>query len=292
MPSAPLVSVIIPAFAAGATIARAVRSLLAQSYQQWEAIVVADDQRTYRPLLAEVGLDDARLRYASTGRIAAGPSVARNVGVAEAAGAVVAPLDADDTYAPERLATLVPLALERGAATDNVRVIDEATGHQLSTAFAVGTATDELDAAQFLGMSVPLMFVLAREYLVPWDEDIPFAEDIVFNARVYERLASVPISCRSLRDYYVRAGSAAHAPDSGARAASAYRHIRARLDGDGLGFDSDILRQQLARAIDRKIALNTAFARAHRAGECANFQEFVARQGGADALPTRDGARP
>ena len=66
----PLVSVIIAAFRAEATLARAVRSLLAQRLDDWEALIVADDGADYRPLLAAAGLGDERLRFLASGRIA------------------------------------------------------------------------------------------------------------------------------------------------------------------------------------------------------------------------------
>jgi len=271
-----LVSVIIPAFEAEETIARAIYSLTAQTYPHWRAIVVADDRRDYGAVLAAAGIDDRRLRHATTGRIAAGPSIARNVGLALATGALIAPLDADDTYLPERLATLVPLALAHGAATDNVRVIDAASGRELTTAFDRGAGVLRLDASRFLATSVPLMPVVRAELAGRWDEDIEFAEDVLFNARLYDRVAWMPATQAPLRDYFVRVGSAAHGVESGGRAAAAYRRVLARLDDDGLGFRRASLRRRLFGAVKRKIVLNAAYERAYRAGACANFQAFIA----------------
>src|SRR6185369_12201140 len=100
----PTVSVIIPAFRARDTIARAVDSLRAQSYADWEAVVVSDDGNDYRSALA----DDPRLRFAGVGPVATGPAAARNRGLEVAHGQLIAPLDADDEFDPARLATLVP----------------------------------------------------------------------------------------------------------------------------------------------------------------------------------------
>src|SRR5437764_9122266 len=115
----PLVSVIIPAYRAAGTIGRAVRSLLAQSEEDWEAIIIADDGADYAALLADDGLSDARLRFCSSGREAGGAPAARNIGLAAARGRLVTPLDADDLFAAERLARLAPLALAAGAVIDN-----------------------------------------------------------------------------------------------------------------------------------------------------------------------------
>src|SRR5438093_3533114 len=97
----PTVSVIIPAFRAHDTIARAVDSLRAQSCVDWEAVIVPDDGNDYRSVLAY----DARLRFAAAGPVATGPAAARNRGLEIARGRLIAPLDADDAFDPARLAT-------------------------------------------------------------------------------------------------------------------------------------------------------------------------------------------
>src|SRR6185437_10903875 len=106
----PLVSVIIPAYRAADTIGRAVRSLLAQSEEDWEAVIIADDGADYAALLADDGLSDPRLRFCSSGHEAGGAAAARNIGLAAARGRLVTPLDADYLFAVERLARLAPLA--------------------------------------------------------------------------------------------------------------------------------------------------------------------------------------
>ena len=136
------VSVVIPAFRAEATIARAVSSALSQ--ESAEIVVVSDDGADYAPVLARAGLKDSRVRHATTGRIGAGPAIARNLGQAAASGELVAWLDADDLFHPGRLAALAPLARERGAAADNVRVVDDATGRELQCLFAQGDGILEM----------------------------------------------------------------------------------------------------------------------------------------------------
>ena len=56
-----LVSVVIPAYRAAATIGPAVASLLAQTYPCWEAIIVADDAQDYAAILADNRIADSRL---------------------------------------------------------------------------------------------------------------------------------------------------------------------------------------------------------------------------------------
>jgi len=131
----PVVSVIIPAFRAQATIARAIRSVLDQSIVDWEAIVEADDEIDCATALKHAGVNDSRIRFMSTGRVGSGCHHARNFGLASARGDFIAALDADDLFLPTRLATLLPLASKEGASADNRRVVDDVTGHEICLAF-------------------------------------------------------------------------------------------------------------------------------------------------------------
>jgi glycosyltransferase involved in cell wall biosynthesis len=100
----PRISVIIPAYNAGGFLPETLDSVLAQTFTDTE-IVVVDDGSTDGTLAAAEGY--AR-RY--PGRIRCihqanqGVAVARNRGARESAGDVLAFLDADDTWLPEKLA--------------------------------------------------------------------------------------------------------------------------------------------------------------------------------------------
>ncbi|WP_029007636.1 glycosyltransferase family 2 protein [Azospirillum halopraeferens] len=274
------VSVIVPAFRAEATIGRAVRSLLDQTLAGWEAVVVSDDGTDYAAVLRAGGLADPRLRFTATGRVGSGAPAARNAGLRAATGTLIAPLDADDRYEPERLAVLAPLAAARGAAVDNVAVVRDADGAPLSTLFPRCDGVGALDADAFLATSVPMFPVVRRALCPGWAEDVTFCDDVVFNVQVLDRAGPMALVRRPLYEYRQREGSITFAADAGERAERCYRHVLARLAGDGLGIADAGLRQRFAAAIDRKRALNAAYDDAFRAGLCANFQEFLAQRSG------------
>ena len=60
------ISVIIPACDAEATIERALASLFRQTLGDWEAMIVSDDLRDYADFLSGKGINDPRLRFATT----------------------------------------------------------------------------------------------------------------------------------------------------------------------------------------------------------------------------------
>jgi glycosyltransferase involved in cell wall biosynthesis len=96
----PQVSVIIPLYNKGLYIRRALDSVFAQTFDDYEVIVVDDGSTDDGP--QQVMADsDLRLRLISQSN--AGPGAARNRGISEAKGEYVAFLDADDEWLPEYL---------------------------------------------------------------------------------------------------------------------------------------------------------------------------------------------
>jgi glycosyltransferase involved in cell wall biosynthesis len=99
LPASPLVSVVIPSYNCSDFIVEAVDSALLQTYRPCEIIVVDDGStdQTRTVLSPYLG----RIRYEF--RPNRGVSVARNHGVRLAGGELVAFLDADDLWRPEKL---------------------------------------------------------------------------------------------------------------------------------------------------------------------------------------------
>lgn len=101
MPSSPIVSVIIPAYRVTAYIAEAVESVLAQTRQQHEVLVVNDGCPDTRNLEQALHPYRSRIRYIVQAN--GGPGAARNTGLQEAAGSYIALLDGDDRWHPDYL---------------------------------------------------------------------------------------------------------------------------------------------------------------------------------------------
>jgi len=102
----PRVSVVLPVFNAAVTIARAVASIRAQTFADWELIAVNDGSTDgTRELLAGLARDEPRLRVVN--RPHEGVAAAANAAWSAASGGLVARMDADDVSHPERLAEQV-----------------------------------------------------------------------------------------------------------------------------------------------------------------------------------------
>lgn len=108
MSASPHVSVIVPVFNAGAYLEQAVRSVAAQTYRDFEVVVVDDgstDERTLA-LLERWAREPGVTLHRTPNR---GPSAARNFAIEHARGEHILPLDADDYLAPAFLEKTVPL---------------------------------------------------------------------------------------------------------------------------------------------------------------------------------------
>ena len=97
----PDVSVVLPTFERANTLLRSVTSVLEQTYPNLELIVV-DDGSTDRTAALIGDIKDARLKYVRLARNR-GQAVARNVGISESQGVLIAFQDSDDTWQIDKL---------------------------------------------------------------------------------------------------------------------------------------------------------------------------------------------
>jgi glycosyltransferase involved in cell wall biosynthesis len=97
----PRISVIIPLFNKAPFVARALQSVAAQTFTDFELIVVDDGSTDDGAKIVE-RFGDSRIRLIRQEN--AGPGAARNRGLAEARGELIAFLDADDEWLPQFLA--------------------------------------------------------------------------------------------------------------------------------------------------------------------------------------------
>lgn len=105
MTEAPTVSVVIPAYNAAWCVGRAIDSVLAQSFGDFEIIVVDDGSTDTTPAVLGAYGDAIQV----VRQINGGMSHARNTGIQVARGTYLAFLDADDHWLPEKLARQVEL---------------------------------------------------------------------------------------------------------------------------------------------------------------------------------------
>ncbi|MBI5822208.1 MAG: glycosyltransferase family 2 protein [Verrucomicrobia bacterium] len=113
----PKVSVVIPCYNMGQYLDEAVKSVLAQTYQDFEIIIVDDGStdETTKQILSSYNQPKTRvIRTANQG-----PSAARNTGIQQARGEYILPLDADDKVASRYMEKAVEIL----DASENVGIV-------------------------------------------------------------------------------------------------------------------------------------------------------------------------
>jgi glycosyltransferase involved in cell wall biosynthesis len=219
-PPRPLVSVLIPAYDVEEFVAAAIESALAQTYPHVEVVVVNDGSTD--------GTADAiapfRERIVYVDQPNRGLAGARNAAIAAASGSVLALLDADDLWLPDRLEHCVTLLEQRpelGLVTSDAFLIEEGVkterrcyGDRRIYPFP-GPGEDQLDIISkrnFLFVSVVFRRNLVDEF-GGFDESMARAEDYELWTRLLLAGARVGYVPDPLGYYRRRPGSLSASPD-------------------------------------------------------------------------------
>lgn len=223
------VSIVMPAFRAQSTIARAVASALAQTYSHFELIVVADDGVDYEAILGRAGIADPRIRHLESGLIGGGSPPARNVGLEAARYDIAAILDADDAFKPGKLAAMVPLAARHGLVSCALDVTLPEGTHLRH----VGRGADRLltpAAYKFTNFSMDSMLVHDRTRADPrYDPSLPCMTDLDFLLKIFATVPACFHLGTPLHDYVKMDVSVSNGPGVTERMVATKTLIRRRL---------------------------------------------------------------
>jgi len=181
----PLVCVIIPTYQREKWIKAAIESVLHQTFNDFELIVV-DDGSTDRTaeIVSDMASRDRRIRYLyQTNR---GPAGARNRGLQEATAEVIAFLDSDDLWKPEKLQLQMETLSQNadagfvycsGCFIDEEGNVDDESNRRLKPTALYSAENILFDQVNFLTPGV-----LFRKHLLakagPFDESLEFLEDV------------------------------------------------------------------------------------------------------------------
>jgi glycosyltransferase involved in cell wall biosynthesis len=222
------VSVIMPAYQAGATIRRAAVSVFTQKGVTAELLLCADDELDYGALLQAELRAGARVTLCRTPAPRSSPSVARNIALRHARADIIACLDADDAYAPERLARLLPFVERYGVATGPTREIDADT--QVERVARPRRAGDRLPVEDICELRMPFSPVFQREKCPLGFPEIVFAEDVILNVDLYCAAGTYPFVEGADYIYHVSQGSRTQSEAALREARAGYLQILALVD--------------------------------------------------------------
>jgi glycosyltransferase involved in cell wall biosynthesis len=202
--STPRISVVIPAYNAAPYIGAAIDSILNQTYKDLEIIVV--DDGSVDNTAAVLRAYDGKIRYVLQKN--GGASSARNNGIRIARGELIAFLDADDTWLPEKLelqtrflsahteAALVfgdlELVVDGQVVEPSYLALKKHAWWSTQEGVLVKDAFARLLVENVVSTSTTMISSRALQQVGPFDEDLPTAEDL----DLWLRIAAIfPIGC-------------------------------------------------------------------------------------------------
>ena len=110
------ISIITPSYKSKKFISQTIESVLAQTYQDWEMIIVDDvSPDNSNEIIEEYCKKDSRIKLIKLEQNS-GPAIARNRAIEEAKGRYIAFLDADDLWKPEKLEKQIMFMEEKNCA--------------------------------------------------------------------------------------------------------------------------------------------------------------------------------
>lgn len=184
----PLVSIVMPCYQSGRTLARTVRSIQAQTEESWELIAVDDGSSDDTlAVLTQLAQDEPRMRVLHQEN--GGVSAARNAGIGAARGTWLSFVDADDHLLPHALAHLLSLTDEEtdiACGAYVMRYRDEG-GREEHHACADGDLQTVLESLLRGDSALNSMCArlyrarLIREHGVRAPEGVKVGEDVLFN---------------------------------------------------------------------------------------------------------------
>lgn len=198
----PFISVVIPTYNRVQQTIAAIESVLAQTYPNFEIIVVDDGStdgsgEAIQQFISQKRSLSDRIHYFSQPN--QGPSIARNTGIAKARGEYIAFLDSDDVWVPEKLEwqvrALQQLKDECGVCFTDARLVNNSGmdissfrihGRHYHQTVGIDRAATMSLAKSFSGFWLSTLLVRADlvHQIGGLDPDIHFAEDRDFHFRL------------------------------------------------------------------------------------------------------------
>ena len=98
------VSIITPCYNSEKFLTQTIESVLSQTYQDWEMLIVDDcSTDSSAQIIEKYSKTDSRIKYLKTETRSGSPTQPRNIGIANAKGRYIAFLDSDDLWLPNKL---------------------------------------------------------------------------------------------------------------------------------------------------------------------------------------------
>lgn len=269
-----LVSVIIPAYNTGKYIKTAINSVLHQSYDNIEIIVVDDGSTDDTADIAESLLVGTHSNWRIIRSSNGGVSSARNIGISSAHGEWIICIDSDDYFAPEMIERLYEAAVSNDAdcAFSDYKMVNDST-LESRPSHDDGVQVYSRDEIKKINLRRTIKWVIpATLYkneiakLISFDLECPYSEDTLYTWELIYKINKVAYVNVDMYNYYRRTGSKqrSQTAEKCLKSIACYKSMIERLLEENAS-DSDFI-----RLITPKFALGAY----HVLARCTDYSTF------------------
>lgn len=196
------VSVIIPTYKRARLLGNAIRSILSQSYKNFEVIVVDDDIDELSGKVVVDNFNDNRLRYLVNSR-KKGANGARNTGIIAASGEYLAFLDDDDEWLSDKLLLQLNLMLEKKIQISGTEYCMDG----MAVSFEEEYSLVHLLSRTIATPTLMLLTNIAKDVL--FDENLSSSQELDFEIRCFIHVKN--LKCMILKKVVTKVNNQTHA---------------------------------------------------------------------------------
>lgn len=205
-----LVSVIMPSWNTSNFIAESIQSVIDQTYENWELIIV-DDCSTDNTDEVVARFTDKRIRYFKNEKNS-GAALSRNRGLREARGEWIAFLDSDDLWSPKKLEYQISFMNEHGytlSYTEYEKIDEESKPLQIYVTGPEKVNKSKMYNYDYIGQLT--MMYSAKEFGLIQIKDIKKNNDYAIRLQLYKKSDTCAYLLKeNLAKYRVRKVSISH----------------------------------------------------------------------------------
>lgn len=215
--SEPLISIIVPCYNAEKQINRCLNSVLAQSFKDFELIIVDDGSNDKSAeVLFQYSASDSRIKiFTQTNQ---GPSAARNLGITKSTGAYILFIDIDDFIGRSYIEDFLQSGIEDDCLYVQGHTVAYPTGEtkvfEVPSERGVQSFYDSISKGKLLHHGFPwgklFHSYIIKNNSIRFIESITYKEDLVFFLEYMKYCNHVKFIPKSSYHYTVNKGSLSH----------------------------------------------------------------------------------
>ena len=248
-----------PANKAETFISRSVQSVLSQSYTNWELIIISNDGVDYLSVLENHGITDKRIKFVSANKT--GVSYARNIGLENARGNIIANLDSDDMFYREKLKYCVPIVKQNYLVSCALDICDS-NGNTLRYVGETKEKDGILQSSKYkqVNFSGDNMILFDRTKIqCTYDENLSCAEDLEFLLQCFEFVDHTYHVSTPLHKYYKKPNSITNNVDSHKEFTAAKIELLSRLENKFYKFQDKQVKENMTHFLQASLKTESLF---------------------------------